>query len=336
MRGVRGVLVLALGAVLAAAPAEAQVSGWDGTNPFDCVLQRAGTGTDFPDPGADPFCVEFEKRHQNVTQLGVVEFLAQEPARVAAASPKCFYFQHDHWRGSVAQENATTKTYEWDGSYFFDKALGNGGTYVENFSFGGQSGDPTQLPGFPEAWRPYFSRGRGGIQTAGSVAKDPRCVDAAAKRDPRVQPGQESRRCRIPGGRVHRGIGGIRLGMRRVAVKRALGPPHSEGLGYLTWCLEGGAKLVAAFRSDSDTARVRLVLTNAPEFDTRRVRVGLRSRTARRRLRGERRFGRGMLSLRVRRQRLLFGLAKRRVSFLAVARPRLPRRTARGYVKRAP
>jgi hypothetical protein len=336
MGGRLGVLVLAVAALGAAAPARAQVSGWDGTNPFDCVLQQAGTGTDFPDPGADPFCVEFEKRHQNVTQLGVVQFLAQEPARVAAASPKCFYFQRDHWRGSVVQENEATKTYEWDGSYFFDKALGNGGVYVENFSFAGQSGDPRQLPGFPEDWKPYFSQGRGGIQSMGSVAKDPRCVDAASKDDPRVQPGQESRRCRIPGGRAHRGIGGIRLGMRRAAVKRALPQPQTEGLGFLSWCLEGGGKLVAAFASDSDRARVRLVLTTAPEFDARRVRVGLRARTARRRLRGERRFGRGVLSLRLRRQRLLFGVAKGRVTFLAVAKPRLSRRAARGYLKRAP
>ena len=38
-----------------------------GTNPFVCTLQQAGTGTDFPDPDADPFCVEFDKTHQNVT-----------------------------------------------------------------------------------------------------------------------------------------------------------------------------------------------------------------------------------------------------------------------------
>jgi len=325
---------LAAALLLGAAPAQAQVTGWDGSNPFDCVLQQAGEGTDFPDPGADPFCVEYEKRRQNVTQLGVVEFLAQEPARVAAASPKCFYFQRDHWRGSVVQDNGATRTYEWDGSYYFDKALGSGGAHVDNFSFAGQSGDPTLLPGFPAEWKPYFSHGKGGIQSAGSVARDPRCIDAASKKDPRVQQG--SRRCRIPGGRAHRGLGGVRLGMRRAAAKRALGQPQIEGRGYLTWCLEGGGKLVAAFRSDSDRARARVVLTTAPQFDARRVRPSMRSRTARRRLRGERRFGRGVLSLRLRRQRLLFGVARGRVTFLAVARPRLARRVVRGYLRRAP
>ena len=39
-----------------------------------------------PHPEADPFCVEFDKRRQNVTELGVVDFLSKEPARVAAAS----------------------------------------------------------------------------------------------------------------------------------------------------------------------------------------------------------------------------------------------------------
>src|SRR5581483_7880357 len=68
----------------AAAPAgAAKVVGWDGSNPFDCVTQNVGFGTNFPDPDADPFCVEFDKRRQNVTELGVVDFLSQEPARVA-------------------------------------------------------------------------------------------------------------------------------------------------------------------------------------------------------------------------------------------------------------
>ena len=43
---------------------------WDGSNPFNCTIQNVGTGTDFPDPGADPFCVEFDKTQQNVTDLG--------------------------------------------------------------------------------------------------------------------------------------------------------------------------------------------------------------------------------------------------------------------------
>ena len=80
------VAAAALAAVIpASAGAQNGVSGWDGTNPFDCTLQQLGGGVDFPQPDADPFCVEYDKRHQNVTELGVVEFLSLEPARVAAA-----------------------------------------------------------------------------------------------------------------------------------------------------------------------------------------------------------------------------------------------------------
>ena len=67
------------------------------------MLQNVGTGTEVPTPEADPFCVEFDKTHQNITEFGLVEFLALEPARVAAAAPKCFYFQHDHWTGSIVE-----------------------------------------------------------------------------------------------------------------------------------------------------------------------------------------------------------------------------------------
>ena len=88
--------VALVGAGAAAADAYAP---YDGSNPFNCELQSVGTGTSFPHPDADPFCVEFDKTQQNVTDFGIADFLSKEPARVAAASPKCFYFQHDHWTG---------------------------------------------------------------------------------------------------------------------------------------------------------------------------------------------------------------------------------------------
>jgi hypothetical protein len=125
---------IALVIVLAAAgPASAAtpVVPWDGTNPFRCQNQNVGTGVDFPNPGADPFCVEFDKTQQNITDFGLVEFLAMEPARVAAAVPKCFYFQHDHWTGSIVQ-GQPPELWHWDGSYFFDKAQGIGGVYVSD------------------------------------------------------------------------------------------------------------------------------------------------------------------------------------------------------------
>src|SRR5919199_5932318 len=177
--GTLAVVALAVAGLPPSAGAATGLHGYDGTNPFACTLQELGTGTSFPEPNADPFCVEYDKRHQNVTQLGVVDFLSKEPARVAVAGPKCFYFQRDHWVGSVVQDNDQTQTYAWDGSYYFDKAKGTGGVYVENFSVGGQSGDPTQVPGFPSQYKGYFGDGRGGIQADNDVPADPNCVKKA-------------------------------------------------------------------------------------------------------------------------------------------------------------
>src|SRR3954454_1211203 len=175
--------VLALAPAAAAEAASSPPTGWDGTNPFTCTLQNAGFGTDVPDPGADPYCVEFDKRRQNVTQLGVVDFLSHEPARVAAAVPKCFYFQSDHWRGSVVQDDGSTRTYEWDGHYYFDKAKGEGGVWVTNFSLNGQTQDPSSIPGMPQDFARYFGPGTGGVITRNNVEGDPSCV-ARAKKEP--------------------------------------------------------------------------------------------------------------------------------------------------------
>ena len=102
----RATAISMLVGLAAAAPASAQsppFAPWDGTNPFNCVEQDVGTGTEYPDPGADPFCVKFDKTNQNITDFGIAEFAAQEPSRVAAAGTKCFYFQNDHWTGSIQQ-----------------------------------------------------------------------------------------------------------------------------------------------------------------------------------------------------------------------------------------
>jgi len=67
-------LVAAAVAALAPLSAAAQQGNpgepYDGDLPFNCQLQDVGTGTDFPHPESDPFCVEFDKTEQNVTDLG--------------------------------------------------------------------------------------------------------------------------------------------------------------------------------------------------------------------------------------------------------------------------
>ena len=335
---------LVLAALVAALPATAAAqgpAGWDGRNPFLCTIQNVGTGTDFPDPGADPFCVEFDKTHQNVDQLGVVDFLSKEPARVAAASDKCFYFQSDHWRGTVSEGVPQSETYAWDGHYYFNKATGAGGAYVENFRFGGQSGDPTALPGFPEEWRQYFSQGRGGVQAVGDVQADPRCATRPNPSGPGGGPGGggEPQRCRVPGGRVGRGIAGVRLGMRRARARRVYGVPVAESTRWMRWCVDGGQRVVAAFGARGDRARVHFVLTDSPPFDTHGVRVGMRRGAARRRLHGERRLGRArvrgaiVFAKRERRRRLLVGVRAGRVAYMAVAKRSLSRRRTLRYLR---
>ena len=167
-----------------AAPATAAtpIATYDGSNPFKCKLQKVGTGVDYPYPNADPFCVEFDKTNQNVTDFGIVDFLLNEPARVAAATPKCFYYQVDHWTGSIVQDGEPT-LWHWDGKYFFDKARGAGGVHVDNFTIGGQTADPRLLPGFPTEFAPYFGPGKGGAYVNLGAA-DPNCaarVDTAAE-----------------------------------------------------------------------------------------------------------------------------------------------------------
>lgn len=160
------------------------IVGYDGSNPFDCRIQHVGSGVEFPDPDADPFCVEYDKTHQNVTDLGIVAFLRKEPARVAAASDKCFYYQRDHWHAAVDQHWEQTEIYNWDGEYYFDKARGTFGAYVESFTVNNSSVDPTALFVFPPEMEPYFGYGRGGIRVLGEIPVDPRCVAQAERDDP--------------------------------------------------------------------------------------------------------------------------------------------------------
>jgi hypothetical protein len=135
------------------------------------------------DPGADPYCVRFDKTRQNVTGLGIVDFLSKEPARIAAAFPKCFYFQEDHWRGSLIQSDRRTVLYEFSGHYVINRATGDGGIWVTGFKVAGVTFDPRMLPGFPPSWRRYFGPGTGGFITHNDVPVDRRCA-ARAARDP--------------------------------------------------------------------------------------------------------------------------------------------------------
>lgn len=337
------VLTLALAALLLApALASAQsspqpIGPWDGQNPFNCVLQDAGTGTDFPDPDADPFCVEYDKTSQNVTDFGLVDFLSKEPARVAAATPKCFYFQHDHWTGSIVQ-GSDPELWNWDGSYFFDRAKGIGGVHVTNFRVGGQPFDGT--PYAPPEYHPYMEpTGGGGVILLMESGPDPVCaarVDTPEEREEVYRDEPRFKRCISPGGQIRgRRIGKVRLGMSRDRVVSRIGAPRQRKRFVHRWCVVGGSSLRVAFRKRESASRrgaprgVALVRTTNPGHSVRRIGPGSRRGRAVRKLglrspfklRGNEVF----TAERKRRYRLLVAIRGKRVRWLAIADPhRLP------------
>ena len=283
-RTARGLVALALDVVLAllmtGAPARALSSPtpWDGVNPFHCTIQDAGQGTTVPDPGADPYCVRFDKTNQNVTQLGLVDFLSKEPARVAAAVPKCFYYQEDHWRGSLIQSDQQTVVYEFYGHYFFNKATGDGGVWVTGFTVAGQTFDPRALPGFPSQWDRYFGPGTGGVISHNDVPVDPSCVAEASNPPAPIYappqapaPSQTALRCAHASGRVdHTRLGPLKLGMPKGRIIARLGPPESVSRGLLRYCLTGGGGLLVGERGRH--ARTVFLSTTSRAFKVRGAR----------------------------------------------------------------
>jgi hypothetical protein len=324
-----GLMVAA--ALIAASPAGAQsppeaFGPYDGRIPFACVLQNVGTGTDYPDPDADPFCVEFDKTNQNVTDFGIAEFLAQEPARVAAAAPKCFYFQRDHWTGSIVQ-GSEPELWHWDGDYFFDKARGIGGVSARNFRVGGVPMDAT--PYVPDAYRPFFAEGGGGgVLLEMETISDPTCaamVDTPQEQaqvygDTGLAPG-----CIPPGGDLGgKRIGKVRLRMRRTQVLTRLGPPRDSRRRIDRWCLIGKGELRVGY---SKRDRAVIVASSGRGHALRGVARGDRVRRARRRLDMDRdksfaRDGtRAFFVGRDKRRRAWVGVAAGRVRWVLLAAP---------------
>jgi hypothetical protein len=357
MRGWRhrrlGLLVLgAIALPVSGAVASQPPTGWDGTNPFACELQQAGFGAVVAHPEADPFCIEFDKRRQNITQLGIVDFLLNEPARVAAAVPKCWYFQSDHWRASIVQDDASTKLYEFDGHYFFDKATGDGGVWVTNFNVNGHTFDPSSIPGIPSEFARYFGPGTGGVITRNGVKADPGCVEQASARPPYAQPRPgvdpgTGRGCvGAKGSAGPARIGEVGLGDREGTIRARLGDPQLVRRGFLRWCLTSGGSVRAGVPGDRSGAfgsgddQVAVVVATSPTYRLN----GVGPRSTARALR--RAFPRAAPYVRVgmtrwfalrRDGRVLAGIRGGRVSALAVTGAAVAknRRALRDWLSRA-
>jgi hypothetical protein len=320
-----------------AAPATAQVGQplgpWDGQNPFNCVNQDVGTGTDFPHPHADPFCVEFDKTNQNVTDFGIVDFLSKEPARTGIAATKCFYFQQDHWTGSVVQ-GQDPEIWHWDGRYFFDEAKGIGGVAVHNFRIGGQPADFT--PYVPAAYRPYvYPGGGGGVIVTQESNPNPQCAKKVdTPRERRAVYGSAPRYpgCIAPGGRLRgRHVGRVRLGEPRKKLWSRLGKPRRTKHRVDRWCLVGAASVRTGYRSrqtshgEGHASRVTTIVSTSRGHTIHGVGRGTKTATAKRELNLRPRFklaaARVLEAPRNPKRRAFVGLHHGRVRWVALADP---------------
>jgi hypothetical protein len=196
--GIAALVAVVLG--VPAAPAGAQPIVPFVEPPFasECVVHRFAEGLEPPLDGCgdDPLCVEYEKRDITATNGGAIRFLAAEPARFAAAIPKCRYWQQDHWRIQVAP--GATSVVGWDGSYWFNKGNGTGGARLRNFTINGVPADPAPVadlvalvaPDLAAVIRRYGeSPGGGGGSGFILGAGDPTCAappDARCTEDPAV------------------------------------------------------------------------------------------------------------------------------------------------------
>jgi hypothetical protein len=344
---VAGLAMLAPGGA-AAQSSPQPFAPYDGSIPFECELQDVGTGTDFPDPDADPFCVKFDKMSQNVTDFGLVDFLSKEPARVAAAAPKCFYFQRDEWTGYVNQ-GEDPELWHWVGNYFFDKARGIGGVSVRGFRVGGQPMNAT--PFAPPAYQPYFDEtGGGGVLTQMETVSEPTCaamVDTPEESAQVYSDASAKRGCIEPGGELRRRkVGRARIGMSRERLRSRLGDPTKTKRGTDRWCVIGAANLRVAYArgtgtrtAASDEGRVAtMIRTTARGHTARGVGVGTPARRAARRLGLAYRFraGRTRAFAAERFPGSLFaGIRGGRVRWLAIADPAQDDAVIRRGVKRA-
>ena len=131
-----------------------------------------------------------------------------------------------------------------------------------------------------------------------------------------------------------RGIGRLRIGHSRARILRRAGLPVRESKRTLRYCVKRSrrARALAVF---DRRRRARLVATTGRGHRVRGI--GRGSLAKRLRARGARSLGRGVLTGRARRGRVLFGVKRGRVRYVAVVDRRLlrKRRVLRSYLRRA-
>lgn len=142
--------VLAVAVAVGAGPAGAQTPEPYTDPPFSCqVIDYGSDPPTLPAPAADPLCVRYDKTNATVSTLGIVDFLAAEPGRVAIVAAKCSYWQQDRW--IIRATPDTPPLVAWNGSYWYDARSGSAGGVLRDLRIGDQPAGGEQ---FIEAIRP--------------------------------------------------------------------------------------------------------------------------------------------------------------------------------------
>jgi hypothetical protein len=313
-----------------ATPALADVQSWDGTNPFSCTMQD---GAAPKDPGADPFCAEYTRSAPSADQLTAL--VTDGPNQLAAASSKCFVYQVDHWRGPAG-------AYSWDDALFFNKATGAGGIFIANLTL---AGIPVAVPGVPPQLAPFFGTGGGGAMISGDVPIDQNCSVGAGNAPGgggspgagsggglptglgRPNPGTKPRAgtsCKNLSGNTNNGVGKAHLGLKRRSVSHRLGKPTRRAHGFYHYCLRKGGDLAVHFGRGG---RSDVVIASGKSFHAGKVKIGSRLTRVRSALHHEQVLGHSkrdwVIGVTHRHWRLLVGLSKNRVVYIAAVARRL-------------
>lgn len=311
----RGPFIAGALAVIAAfaAPANAQVASWDGSNPFTCTLQN---GASLQDPNADPFCVGYDHSASSPAdaEAQIVALLSDGPNQLAAATNKCFLYRVDRW-------TSTLPAYEFDTAMFFNKATGASGTALTSATVGGV---PATVPGLPSNTGtmgsvPVVQSCTGQQQSTGggTVTGGGGFLGGLSGPSPGT-PTRAGAQCKNLRGNANRGLGRARLGMTRKAVRRRFGKATRRAAGYYHYCLRSGGDLAIHFGRHG---KADVAMTNGKSFHAGKVRIGTRLARVRSSLHHEQVLGHRkrdwVIGVTHKRWRLLVGLSKNRVVYIA-------------------
>jgi hypothetical protein len=155
-------------------------------------------------------------------------------------------------------------------------------------------------------------------RSALAVLSQPRRGGQGTGGGPVGGPGAGSRVCLARRAKVRRGVGRIRVGATRAALRRVKVRPTKRTRSVSRWCTNGGGQVTAVFASRKRRARVVFVVTTAPGHRSGRIHPDSTAAALGRAYPKRVRLTRG-LYLASPRSRRFFGVFQKRVTFIAVA-----------------